>query len=268
MQLKHFILGIITTLVWGVNFVSIKMSYDVFTPFWLISARFLLCFFPFIFFVPRPKTSWPQLSKICLFFWLGQFVFTFLGVYKGVPAGLASVLLQSSVILTAVFAWIFLKQKISLKMGLCLGVSFIGILMISANMASANNWIGYLLLMLGATCVAIGNLSLKTKSDENILSLIVWCSFLTFIPASLLAFFLEGTDQIIYILNNLNTKVCGSLIFTAYFSTILANFVWVYLMRHYEATTVSPFTLLVPIFGILSCYVFLGEKLSLHTAIS
>src|SRR5690606_30617373 len=95
----------------GLNFVSVKIGYEVFTPYWLVTCRFLFCFFPFIFFVPRPKAPLKQLLIISLFFWLGHFVFTSYGIYKGVPAGLASVLLQSNVIFTALLAWIAIKKK-------------------------------------------------------------------------------------------------------------------------------------------------------------
>lgn len=264
MSLKHILLGVLTAFIWGINFVSIKMGYDVFTPFWLVTCRFVFCFFPFIFFVPRPKTPWQQLLKISLFFWLGQFIFTFCGMYRGVPAGLTSVLLQSNVIFTALLAWILLKKKPSLQMSVSLSISLAGIVIIALDMGlgEGDSWIGYAFLLLSSICVAIGNLSLKTPVGENILSVIVWCSLITFIPSCALALYFEGWHQAVVIFENLNLKVCGSVLFTSYISTIVANFIWVYLMRHYEVTKVAPFTLMVPLFGILSSYLLLGEVLS------
>lgn len=262
MPFPHFLLGTFTAFIWGVNFIAIKISYEIFTPFWLISTRFFLSFFPFIFFIPRPKTPLSKLLSIALIMWFGQFVFVFGAVYQGVPTGLTAVLLQVNVILTALLAWILLKKTLSFKSLLALGLSFLGIILIAVHMMTPANWVGYLFVFLSAACVAVGNLSLKTPQGENIFSIIVWSSLLAFIPSCLFGFYLEGLDRFFVICHSFTLKICGSVLFTSYFSTVIANFIWVFLMRHYEVNKVAPFTLLVPIFALVGATFYLHESLN------
>lgn len=263
MPFPHFILGVLTALIWGTNFVAIKMSYEIFTPFWLVTTRFFLSFFPFILFLPRPKTPWTKLLTIAIVMWLGQFLFTFCAIYQGVPAGLAAVLLQINVMLTALLSWIFFKQKLTKRGLLSLVISGTSIILIAVQMTSSSNWLGYLFVLLAAICIAVGNLSLKTSPNENIFSVITWSSLLAFIPSFGLAFYFDGWPRFITICHSLTIKTCGSVLFTSYFSTIVANFMWVFLMRHYEATKVAPFTLLVPIFALTGSTFYLNEPMTL-----
>jgi O-acetylserine/cysteine efflux transporter len=52
-----------------------------------------------------------------------------------------------------------------------------------------------------------------------------------------------------------------SLAYIVYFSTLVAYSLWSWLLAHHPATTVTPFALLVPVVGLLSSAVMLGESM-------
>jgi O-acetylserine/cysteine efflux transporter len=93
------------------------------------------------------------------------------------------------------------------------------------------------------------------------LALVIWGSFIAWPPLLLISFFFDGTDKIIYSLNHLSKLSVFSIIYIVYPSTLFAFTAWSWLLSKYPATLVVPFTLLVPIFGILSSAIFLGEPL-------
>ena len=49
--------------------------------------------------------------------------------------------------------------------------------------------------------------------------------------------------------------------YTVYASTLVAYSLWSWLLARHPATTVTPFALLVPVFGMLSSALLLGEPL-------
>jgi O-acetylserine/cysteine efflux transporter len=54
----------------------------------------------------------------------------------------------------------------------------------------------------------------------------------------------------------------GSVLFITYASTLLGYSGWASLLGRYPASTVAPFSLLVPVVGFAAAYVLLGELVS------
>jgi O-acetylserine/cysteine efflux transporter len=104
---KDLLLALIVILAWGVNFVVIKVGLHGMPPMLLGALRFTLAAVPAVFFVRRPQIPWRMLILYGATIQLGQFVFLFTGMYVGMPAGLASLVLQSQAFFTLVFAMLF-----------------------------------------------------------------------------------------------------------------------------------------------------------------
>src|SRR5690606_20859299 len=58
MPLKDILAALVVIVVWGANFVAIKIGVDEIPPMLLGALRFLFVAFPAVFFVPRPAVSW------------------------------------------------------------------------------------------------------------------------------------------------------------------------------------------------------------------
>ncbi|MDN5844633.1 MAG: EamA family transporter, partial [Alcaligenaceae bacterium] len=95
MPLKDWFAALIVITVWGINFVAIKLGLDEMPPLLLGGLRFLFVAFPAILFVPRPKLPWRTMMAYSATICLGQFTLLFWGISIGMPAGLASLVLQS-----------------------------------------------------------------------------------------------------------------------------------------------------------------------------
>ena len=97
---RHLMTALIVVLLWGMNFVVIKIGLKGIPPLLMGGLRFSLVAIPSIFFIPRPTVPWKLLVTYALTISLGQFAFLFSAMSLGMPAGLASLVLQSQAFFT------------------------------------------------------------------------------------------------------------------------------------------------------------------------
>ena len=119
--------------------------------------------------------------------------------------------------------------------------------------------IGILLIIAGGFAWAIANILMKLIGKVDMFKLIVWISIIPPIPLLLLSLIFEkGQVQAI---THVSVLGVGSVLFISWISTIFAFSIWGKLLSKYQAQQVTPFALLVPIFGIIAGNTLLHEKL-------
>src|SRR5690606_34026470 len=104
MPLKDLLAALIVIVAWGMNFVVIKVGLGEIPPLLLGALRFTFVAFPAVFFIKRPALPWRIIFLYGLTISLGQFVFLFTAMSVGMPAGLASLVLQSQAFFTVLIA--------------------------------------------------------------------------------------------------------------------------------------------------------------------
>jgi O-acetylserine/cysteine efflux transporter len=266
----HILLALCTALIWGTNFVAIKLSYESFTPFALLFVRFLLTTFPAIFFVRKPKSSWINIFYLALFLWVGQFSFLFVGMYLGASPGLAPLLMQSQTIFTLILSIFYLNHKPTLGEVIGISVATLGVVGIVYERFVGGSFLGYAMIIPAAICVSVSNIQFsKLKHpEEHPLALITWSSLFT-TPVMLgLAFVFEGPFAVYDSLTSLTWTSTSSTLYTIYFSTLIAASLWAFLLKHYNPSIVVPFTLLIPVFAMVSSLLILNEEYSLYSLAS
>lgn len=147
---KDLLLALVVILAWGVNFVVIKVGLHGMPPMLLGALRFTLAAVPAVFFVRRPQIPWRLLVLYGATIQLGQFVFLFTGMYVGMPAGLASLVLQSQAFFTLVFAMLFLGERLRVQNLLGLAIAAGGLVVIAAQGGRAMTLAGFLLTICSA----------------------------------------------------------------------------------------------------------------------
>lgn len=99
MTRKDGLLALLVVVVWGLNFVVIKLGLHNMPPLMLAGLRFMLVAFPALLFVARPAIPLRLLLGYGLTISFGQFAFLFCAIGLGMPAGLASLVLQAQAFL-------------------------------------------------------------------------------------------------------------------------------------------------------------------------
>ena len=262
MPIKYILLALSVVAIWGVNFVVIQVALKEIPPLLLTFFRFFFAAFPAVFFLKRPKnTSWKMLFFYSLSMFVLDFSFLFSGMYVGVSSGIASLSLQTQVFFTAILAVIVLKEKMSFAKILGAIVAFSGIVFVGFHTGGDVNLLGLFLVECAALSWAIGNLVSKRIGHVDMLSLVVWGSLLSlpFLLAS--SFVFESHLWSFEKMTHLSWLSIGAIAYLVYPVTLFGFAIWSFLLSRYPATTVAPFTLLVPVFGFSSSALLVGEAL-------
>ena len=260
MKPNHIALAVLIAAIWGFNFVAIKLGVTAVPPFFLTAARFILAAFPAVLFIARPKEDWRWVAGFGFVLGVGQFGFLFLAVRLGLPAGLTSLLLQAQAFWTMLFAWMFLSETPLPRQIWGAVIGFSGIATIALGRWSGSDLVPLLLCMIAAAGWALANIISKKAKPQNTLSFVVWSSLAVPLPMLLLSWIFEDHAQIWSAITAPTVSFLGSLAYLAFLSTLFGYAAWNYLFNHYAASTVAPFSMLVPLFGILGGAVVFGER--------
>lgn len=261
MSPKDLLLALVVIIVWGLNFVVIKIGLHDMPPMLLGALRFLLAAFPAILFIKRPQIPLRWLLLYGLTISLGQFAFLFYAMSVGMPAGLASLVLQSQAFFTLLFAALFLGERLRMANLFGLLVAAAGLLLIGLQGDRLMTMAGFFLTIGAASMWALGNIVTRKLGKVNLVGLVVWGSLVPPLPFLALSWFLEGPEAIEAALRGINLDSILVLIYLAFGATILGYGLWSRLLSRYPASQVAPFSLLVPVVGLTSSALLLDERL-------
>jgi len=259
LQPAHLLAALSIILIWGFNFVVIKLAIEEIPPIFLCFLRFILAALPAIFFLKKPDLPWRRIALYGFVMFTLQFAFLFSGMYLGVSAGLASMALQIHVFFTIALATILLGERPSHFQLLGALVAFLGIVTIALNVGGDATLLGLLCVLLAAASWGAGNIVAKGFKGVDVLSLVVWASLFAAPPLLLLSLALEGPVLIVESMQHISLLSVSALFYIVYPTTLLGFAVWSWLISRYPAASVAPLTLLVPIVGMASSVLVMGE---------
>ena len=270
MSVSHVLQALLVVLIWGVNFVVIRWGLNEVPPFLLAAARFSLVVFPAIFFIKKPNVPWRWLIAYGWFNSFGQFALLFWAMKVGMPAGLASVVHQAQVFFTLIFSVLILQQRTQITQWLGLMIAVLGLALIAygKNVGSAAGMqmttVGLLLNLLGAASWAMGNVVVSAMRRAGIqpepFGLVIWSSLIPILPFLLISGLFER--HVYPDWQAISWHSIVSALYLAWAATLLGYGLWSRLLSQYEPNRVAPFTLLVPVVGLLTAWLVLGERLN------
>jgi len=261
MSVADILIALGVVAIWGVNFVVIKIGLQDLPPILFTALRFIFAALPLALFIRRPQASWPLLAAYGLFQFALQFTLLFTGIKLGLPAGLASLVIQLQAFFTIGLAVLMLGERpraVQLAGAL---VALCGMGLVAVHLEGQATLAGFVLVVLGGLCWALANIVTKKMGQVSALSLVVWGSLIASPPLLLASWLVEGGAAWRLAASNFGLKSLGTVLFQSYPNTILGFGIWSMLMRKYAAATVAPFTLLVPVAGMASAALVLGEPL-------
>ena len=104
MSLRDMLIAVAVAAVWGISFIAIKWGVEDMPALMFSALRFLLAAVPAVFFVRPPRTSASRVIAYGLAIGVAQFGLLFLAIRLGMPAGLASLVIQLQVFFTILIA--------------------------------------------------------------------------------------------------------------------------------------------------------------------
>lgn len=259
MPVSHLLLAMSVVIVWGFNFLFVKLGLHELPPLLLCAVRFILASIPAIFFIKPPAAPFKIVASYGLIMFALQFALIFIAMNIGMTPGIASLVMQVQVFFSIFFAAILLREMPSFWQILGAGVAFIGIALVGLHLDKTVSLAGLLLVLAAAASWGVGNMIIKKANQVNMMALVVWGSFIAFFPMTVLSIILDGPTLVMYSLSHITWKGVIAVAYIVCASTWIGYGVWNWLLSRYPVSVVAPFTLLVPIVGIMSSVLILDE---------
>ncbi|WP_328555435.1 EamA family transporter [Streptomyces sp. NBC_00358] len=262
MRPAHISLAVLVAAVWGVNFTVIEVGLDHFPPLLFSALRFLVAALPAVFFVGRPKVAWKWIVAVGLVLGVAKFGLLFIGMDAGMPAGLSSLVLQIQAVFTAIAAFAFLGERPTRVKLYGMGVALCGVGLAAADEGAGGPLGAFALVVAAAACWGLSNVLTRRASPPDPLNFMVWVSTVPVLPLLGLSLLNEGPSRDLAALRALDWQGAGVVVYVAWVTTVFGFGAWGWLLHRHPASTVAPFSLLVPVFGMSSAALFLGESIS------
>ncbi len=262
MPVRHILLALLVVAIWGFNFVIIKLSVEALPPILAAGLRFVAAALPAVFFIRPPKAPWWLVVGFGLSLGFALYGFLNLALAWGMSAGLSSLVLQTQAFFTMALAFMLLGERPSRFQVVGALVAFAGIGVIAIERLAATALLPLGMTLMAALSWGLANVLTKMAGRVNALAFTVWGSLAAPVPLIALSLLVEGPDVVLGALAGFGWRDAGLIAFLAYPATLLGGGIWSWLLGRHPASTVAPFTLLVPITGLLSGYLVLGETIT------
>jgi len=262
-NLTDYIFLIVLALIWASAFFNIKIATYSYGPVTIAFLRILLGAIPVVGLCLFKKIKieafskdWYLFASIGIINLVIPFFLIAYGVQK-VQSNLAAILMASTPLSATILAHIFTdNEKINFikVIGVLIGFSGIVFLFSDDILINENNIFSALLILGGSTFYVIGGLltlKVSNKKNENVTaSILIWATIFL-IPI------VAYTEQPWNLKPRLDSTI--SLIYLGIFSTGIAWLMRFRILKNNGLVFQAQVAYLIPIFGIILGYVFLGE---------
>jgi O-acetylserine/cysteine efflux transporter len=260
-------LGVVV--IWGLNFVAMKLSLRDFTPFQLGAVRYIFAALPLVLFVKRPQLPPRWLLYYGIAQGVGQFGLLFVALQAGMTAALASVVMQTQLFFTTLLGVVLLQERITgpLRIGLVLAAMGLGCFALNfiAGDAAGTSLLGLALNLCAAAMWGIANIitrkAQKAHPNYNALGFVVWSGLVPILPFMALSWIYDPIATRGQWLHASLTAWLGAA-YLGWIATVLAYAMWTGLFKRHPANRVAPFSLGVPLVGLAAGVGLLGENIT------
>lgn len=262
MKTRDVIISLALMCLWGFNFCAIKLGADQTNPILLTAMRFSFAIFPAIFFVRKPDVPALYLVAYGVTFGAGIWGMMVWSINLGVSAGMAGLLMDMSIISSLLLGYWVFRERITRnkKWGALLAV--LGLLACLSLEDGSVPLRGLPLTLIAAFSWSLMSVIVKKSNTTQVFAFSVWGMLFAPIPLLLLAYAFYGAQPFYDLPSQMNGDVWFSVLFQAYPTTLLGYWVWNKLTLKYPLSTMAPFTLLTPIFGLIGSMIFFDEGIS------
>jgi len=264
MTWSHFLLALAVMAIWGTNFVVIRWGLGEFPPLAFAGLRFFFSAFPALFFLKLPPTPWRYLVAYGVLLGAGQFGLLFIAMNGHISPGLASLIIQMQVIFTIVLSVLLFHERVPATAIVGTTLAVAGLATVGAHFDATVTPLGLTLILLAAFSWGCANICVKMAARRgpfNMLGFIVWSSVFAVPPLFALSLFFEGPTAIELALRNATVGGWLAVAWQAVGNTLFCFAAWSWLLSKYDAATVTPYALLIPVFGMGASAAILGEPM-------
>jgi len=247
-------------LLWGYQFVVIKVGIVEFPPLFFLGLRFLAMALLLVPFVKKPaRQELSPVAAISVFLGGLNFGLFYVGLALG-SGSVSAVAYQLATPFTILLAWPLLAERPSLVTSSGVLLAFLGVVVLAAGPGLSANAIPILLVVGAALAFAVANVLTKRHGPFDPLMLTGWSSLFTVPQVMLMSFVLE--DGQLTSLVTADERGWLALAYTVFIGGIVGFSLWFWLIARCTMGRVAPFGLLLPVFALISSVLFLDEHIT------
>lgn len=260
MSFLQIVCAVAVPLLWGYQFVAIKVGVVEFPPLFFLALRFLAIALLLVPFVTRPtRRQLGPVAAISVF--LGGLNFGLFYVGLGLGSGsMSAIAYQLATPFTVLLAWPLLAERPSLTTSAGVVLAFIGVVVLAAGPGLTANALPLLLVIGAAFAFATSNVLTKRYGPFDPLMLMGWSSLLTVPQVALMSMLLEHGQ--LASLGAADRHGWLALAYTIFIGGIVGFGLWFWLIARCSMGRVAPFGLLLPVFAVMSSVLFLGDPVT------
>jgi len=252
--------AVLVPLLWGYQFVAIKVGVVEFPPLFFLGMRFLAIALLLISFVRRPTgREFGPVAVISVFLGGLNFGLFYVGMRLG-SGSMSAVAYQLTTPFTVLLAWPLLAERPSLITIAGVLLAFGGVVVLAAGPGLSANALPILLVVGAAFAFAVANVLTKRHGPFDPLMLTGWSSLLTVPQVMLMSLLLEHGQ--LATLVTADQRGWLALAYTVFIGGIVGFGLWFWLIARCSMARVAPFALLLPVFAVTSSVLFLGDRIT------
>jgi O-acetylserine/cysteine efflux transporter len=247
-------------LIWGLNLIASKIGVGQFPPIFFTALRFGSLA---LFLIPMLKVHRGQMTNLFAAAMLSgpaAFALLFAGIFLAEDAATVAVATQMSVPFATLMSVLFLGERIHWRRIMGIVLAFAGIVIISFDPRVFAYWEGLALVVCSSFVSSLGLIFLKRLKGIQPLEVQSWIALAGGSILLLLSLGLESGQ--VTAVRNATWEGWGALFFTTIMSSLVAHTAWFHLVGRYPVTSLSPLTLLSPLFGIFFGVTLLHDQLT------
>jgi O-acetylserine/cysteine efflux transporter len=249
------------TVVWGFNFAVVKTGLGIMPPIAFVALRFAVVGLMLVPWLRWPPPRLRDLVVLSVILGVVHFSLMFTGM-RGLDVATASIAIQLQVPFAAILAAIFFQETLHWRRLTGMAIAFAGVVLIAGEPRLSGNLLPLFLVIAAACTWASATIQIKRIGDDvDVLALNGWVALLAAPQLAVLSWAIEEGQ--LAAIAAADWRLWLSVAFQALLVTIFGYSVWYRLMRRFSVSQVMPFTLLVPLFGVLSGVLFFDDQLTL-----
>ena len=266
MRPAHILLALAVVAIWGTNFVVIKIGLNHFPPFLFATLRFICSALPWLLFIKRPPVRVRWLVWYGVLLGAGQFGLLFYAMRADISPGLASLVVQMQVFFTIGLSVLFFREQVGLLPIAGMLLALCGLIVIAAHVDASVTVAGVAMVVAAGFFWAGANTVVKQAAREahtgiDMLGFVVWSSVFAIPPLLLLSLLFEGADAGWHAMQHAGLGAWTAVLWQALGNTLFGFAAWSWLLTRHPAAIISPYALLIPLFGVGASSLLLNEPL-------
>jgi O-acetylserine/cysteine efflux transporter len=247
-------------LIWGLNLIASKIGVAQIPPVFFTALRFGALALILIPFLRIHRGQMLNVMAAAVFTGPLTFALLFIGVFLVADASMVAIASQMGVPFSTLLSVWLLGETIRWRRRLGIALAFGGVALIGFDPRAFAYAEGLLLVVLSCFIGALGLIFVKRLHDIKALELQAWIGIVGG-PTLLIFSLLTETNQLEAAINA-DWRGWAALFFTTVMSSLIAHTGWYYLVSRYPVTSLSPLTLLSPLFGVFFGVTLLHDHLT------